>query len=121
MAKGNSAVIQQRHERWQEILRRWQASGSSQAAFCRRHGIPVWKMAWWRKRLGSGRTAPSAASAPFVPVGIVPAAVRLDRFELVLTGGRRLRFPAELDPARLTAIVAALETVVSGPAEGSTC
>jgi hypothetical protein len=51
MAKINSrAADQQRHERWRELLARWQSSGLSQAAFCRRERIHVWQFAWWKKR-----------------------------------------------------------------------
>jgi len=117
MAKSNSQVANRRRERWQELLRRWEASGLSQAAFCRRHGIPVWKLAWWRKRLAEASLAGrpggrGVAPAPtFVPVKMVPAAVRPGRLELVLGCGQRLRFPADMDPATLAGIVAALEAL----------
>jgi hypothetical protein len=54
MAKINSrAADQQRHERWRELLARWQSSGLSQAAFCRQERIHVWQFTWWKKRLGA--------------------------------------------------------------------
>jgi hypothetical protein len=118
MAKINSGAVQRRHEHWRELLGRWRASGLSQAAFCQRHGIAVWKLAWWRKRLASGG---GVASAAFVPVKIVPAPLSLGRLEVVLRNGRRLRFAAELDPARLTAMVAPLEAISPARAECSTC
>jgi hypothetical protein len=55
MAKsGARAVAQERRERWRAVVGRWQASGLSQAEFFRRHGVAVWKLAWWRKRPAEG-------------------------------------------------------------------
>lgn len=53
MAARNSAVADRREQRWRELLVRWQDSGLSQAEFCRRRGIPVWKFLWWKKRLST--------------------------------------------------------------------
>jgi hypothetical protein len=120
MAKSNSnqATVEQRREHWRRILGRWQASGLSQAAFCRRQDIPVWKLAWWRKRL-KGQAEDSASL--FVPMTIAPTATSAAELELRLQGGRVLRFPAEVEPTTLTAIVAALENLPVVSAENSTC
>ena len=120
MAKINSdrATPEQRREHWRRIVGRWQSSGLSQAAFCRRQGIAVWKLAWWRKRL-DGQTEESTSL--FVPVGIAPAAASAVELELTLRGGRILRFGAEVEPTRLAGIVAALEKLPLAPTESSTC
>jgi hypothetical protein len=118
MAKSNSGLVAQRHEHWQRIVGRWRASGLSQAEFCRRQDIPVWKLAWWRKRL-KGQAEESASL--FVPVGIVPAAASTTELELTLPGGRILRFPAQVEPTTLAGIVAALEKLPLTPAGNSTC
>jgi hypothetical protein len=74
MAKSKAQAAVGRRERWRELLRRWQASGLSQAEFCRRRGIPVWKLAWWKRRLteeplaGRVDAESTAPEAPFVPV-----------------------------------------------------
>jgi len=107
MAAGNSQAAVRRRERWQEIVRRWQASGTSQAEFCRRRGIPLWKLAWWKRRLGSQGALPAAS---FLPVQVMASSV--GELELTLRGGRVLRFGVEVEPAKLAGIVAALETVV---------
>ena len=114
MAKSNSGVAVQRREHWRDLLSRWQASGLSQARFCQRRGIPVWKFAWWRKRLGANGVAPSPS---FVPVRVV-APPPAGELELTLRSGRVLRFDMSVDAARLAAIVSALEAVASG---GSAC
>ena len=132
MAKSNF-VIQRRREHWRELLRRWQGSGLSQAAFCRRHNIPTWKLAWWRKHLPAEdvgyRPERSLAKpdrsrsnrrrigrsvgpiAPFIPVRIVSPTEGSVRLELTLKSGRRLGFSADVNTSSLSAIVAALESL----------
>ena len=105
MAKNESEFVVRRRERWRELLSQWRASGLSQAQFCQRGGIPVWKFSWWRKRLGTEGTP---ASPSFVPVHVV-AAPAAGEFELTLRGGRALRFGSGVDTARLVEIVRALE------------
>jgi hypothetical protein len=117
MAISRDEVAGRRRAYWQEILGRWRASELSQAQFCRRRGIPVWKFAWWKKRLAAERVAPGSS---FVPVQVV-ASSPAEELELVLRGGRVLRFGAGMDPARLTAIVAAVEAVAPALAEGAAC
>ena len=120
MAKSISdhATGEQRREHWRRIVGRWQASGLSQAVFCRRQDIPVWKLAWWRKRL-KGQAKDSASL--FVPVGIAPIRASAAELELTLPGGRVLRFGTEVEPTRLAGIVAALEKLPLAPAGSSTC
>jgi hypothetical protein len=126
MAKSNAdrATVEQRHEQWRRIVGRWRDSGLSQAEFCRRQDIPVWKLAWWRKRLaGQADESASAESirttSLFVPVGIASASPSAVELELAFPGGRRLRFGAEIDPAKLAAIVAALESTPAGPSDSA--
>jgi hypothetical protein len=135
MAKSESGtVVQRRRERWRELLRRWRASGLSQAEFCRRHGVAVWKLAWWKRRLAKvpfdreARTARKRrsdrsveCSASFVPVGVLSTSVRIGRMELLLGAGRRLRFAADVDPGKLAEIVAALERVAVTATGSSPC
>jgi hypothetical protein len=119
MARSNCEVADRRREHWRELLRRWQASGISQAQFCRRRGIPVWKFAWWKKRLSDEHPA---ADGLFVPVRVAPSTASCAELELTLRGGRLLRFGADVPPARLAEIVAALEACPTGPrTEGSSC
>jgi len=127
MAKRNAEKAARRRERWRELLRRWRASGLSQAAFCRRRGIPAWKLAWRKRRLGETAAAERprgpadgkqpAPRVPFMPVGIVspPPAFEL---ELTLRSGRLLRFGSDVEATKLAAIVAALE---AASAEGQAC
>ena len=117
MAMSRDEVAERRLAYWRDLLARWGASGLPQSQFCRRRGIPVWKLAWWRKRLAAERVAPGSS---FVPVQVV-APLPAGELELVLRGGRVLRFGAGVDPARLSAIVAALEAGAAALAEDAAC
>ena len=120
MAKSNSdrAAVRQRREQWRRIVGRWRASGLSQAEFCRRQDIPVWKLAWWRKRL---KVQAQDSASLFVPVGMAPIPASAGDLELTLPGGRVLRFGAQVEPTALAGIVAALEKLPVVAAESSTC
>jgi hypothetical protein len=139
MAKINSgAADQQRREHWRRLLARWQSSGLSQAAFCRRERIHVWQFTWWKKRLGAdgvirpvrhpqrSREIAPTGIAPnptiptggqvagrhdlqFVPVQVVASPAASD-LELTLRGGQVLRFGVDVEAAKLVKIVAALES-----------
>ena len=115
MASGKDEAAQRRREHWREVLRRWQSSGLSQAAFCRQRKIPVWRFTWWKKRLRDG--SPTADDL-FVPIHFAPPAATSADFELTLRGRRLLRFGADVQPAKLTAIVAAIESLCP---EGQAC
>ena len=116
MATSNSyaAAVRQRRDHWREIMRRWGESGLSQAVFCRRHKLRDGQFSWWKRWLAGmaarGEGQSGAAAPTFVPVNIVQAAVvDENQLELLLKGERSLRFCAGIDPARLSAIVKALE------------
>jgi len=37
---------------WQRMVEAWQASGLTQAEFCRRRGLKAANFSWWKRRLG---------------------------------------------------------------------
>ena len=120
MAKSNSdSVGEQRHERRRELLRRWRASGLSQAAFCRHRKIPAWKFRWWRNRL---KGAAGASGELFLPLRVAPTASSAGDLELAMRGGLVLRFGADVDPAALAGIVKALSLAPGAlDGEGRSC
>jgi hypothetical protein len=87
-------------------IRRWAASGSSKAAFCRAEGISPVTFFRWMQEFGS--VGQPSASGGFVEV-------RLDRataprgFELEFSSGRRLRIPPGFDAGDLERILALLD------------
>jgi hypothetical protein len=104
--KRNAPAADRRREYWRKVLRRWQSSGLSQAAFCRQRKIPAGRFTWWKRRL---RDDGVVAGHGFVPVQVAPWAVRSSELELTLRGGRVLRFDANVNVSKLAAIAAALE------------
>jgi len=116
MANSKAEAAERRREHWREVLRRWESSGLSQAAFCRQREIPIWRFTWWKKRLSDER--PAQAGGLFVPVGVARSGTSSAGLELTLRGGRLLRFDADVPPARLAEIVAALETCPDGSRPG---
>lgn len=122
---------------WREVLARRAASGLSVREFCRRERLGEASFYAWRRTLIQRDRAPKGAA--FVPVVVQvqePVSTRVGRFSssaasqaatlpallpperallaIELRGGRTLRLPAAISPARLARIVQALEA--TGPA-----
>lgn len=64
MRQGISVESQQRRRFWEDHLRAWQTSGSSQAGYCREHGLSDKSFLYWKKRLNSARVAVSLVEVP---------------------------------------------------------
>lgn len=99
-----------KERRWRELVERQLASGLSARAFCRREGLSEASFYAWRRTLDErdGQRGASAKSCPaFVPVAVTggPRA----GFVLELSGGRVLRLPETMPPARLAELVHALD------------
>ena len=82
-------------------------SGLSVRKFAIREGLNEKKLFWWRRILQKAvLLAPPAPPTPkFVEIQHVPAT----QLEVVLLGGRLLRFPATLDVGVLQRVATALE------------
>jgi transposase-like protein len=111
--------------RWREILRRWDSSGLSIAAFCRRARVPVSSFYAWRRKLraGGGRVVSGCAPEGFAevrltaePGAVEPAAATgPGAIELHLPHGRRIVVRPGFDRATLLAVVDVLERSNAGP------
>ena len=64
MKRTISTAGQQRRVFWENHLREWQASGLSQAGYCRKHGLRNKSFVYWKKRLGPARVAVSLVEVP---------------------------------------------------------
>ncbi len=53
MKRTISAEGRQRRTFWENHLREWQASGLSQAGYCRKHGLSKKSSVYWKKRLAN--------------------------------------------------------------------
>jgi transposase-like protein len=78
---------------WQQQIQAWQASGLTQAAYCRQHGLNPNTFNGWRRRY---RAAPAPATG-LVPVQVAPAAPA-SALVLRLAAGHALELPADTGP-----------------------
>ena len=104
---------------WQRHLDRWERSGLSQAAFCRRHGLKAVTFGWWKRKLATGRThirrrgadagrASSMARRTDCVEGALTRA-GMAAYEVVLSPGVVLRLPADFDPDRVSQLIAVVK------------
>jgi len=43
----------ERREHWRVVVGQWQASGESQAGFCRDRALAAWQFRYWARRLAA--------------------------------------------------------------------
>ena len=72
---------------WKQHCAAWQASGLSQAAYCKRHGLKLSNFAYWRTRSKKGQRK-------LMPLSLGPVSVS-HRVVLDLSQGLRLELPAQ--------------------------
>lgn len=119
-----AVLMSEREHHYRGLLAEFAASGKTIKAFSEERGIPRNRLSWWRNQLkwkdaalGTGQSsklvpvrvlsaAPSAV--PSSPAGPAPAPANA-MLEVVVKSGRVLRAPVDMDPAKLVALVAALE------------
>lgn len=80
---------------WGKHIETWQASGLSQAAYCRRHGLSA---AYFSQRLRTHREAPVAGGQALIPVRIEAEAPLVGSMVLHRGQGQRLEIPASVSP-----------------------
>jgi transposase len=118
MTNGAVEVITsvQRRRRWpraekERIVAAALAPGAVASEVARAAGIHTSQLFRWRQEL----CGPSAASASFAPVAIVPDAVApvaaTSTIEVELAGGTRMRITGAADPAVVTALIAGLAKI----------
>jgi len=114
MAQVSAPTLSERGEYWLGHLRRWEAAGTTQAAYCRRHDLSAAAFRWWRRKLlregrlttrdGNAADRRRTSRPGFVEVvaSMSPAPEASGRYEIVLPNQRRLRLwgPFEADVVR---------------------
>jgi transposase len=117
-----------RREYWRALLEEFRRSGLTQAAFCRRRGIPPGTLGYWKCILArEARRTRAPASAPagserltFLPVEVAlpPPAHAMAKgvppdeaanVEIVLAQGRRVRVRGPVDAQWLGQVVTVLD------------
>ena len=92
-------------------------SGSSVSSVARQHDINANQLFKWRRELASAPTpadlvpvevTATRSAGPLIEVGSTPATRELGQIEIALSGGVRVRIKGAVDPAAVTAAVAAV-------------
>lgn len=123
-----------RAEYWQRMVTAWEASGLSQAEFCRRRGLKAVTFAWWKRRLvgtggghrrrgrGAQRQTSAGQKGPaFVEVAL-PDGVAAGRstkvsdlggaqesgYEIAFPCGTSIRLPVDFDVDRASHLISAV-------------
>jgi hypothetical protein len=110
-------MIGDRETMWMErrgLVSRWEQSGESMAAFCRREGIAYWKLLSWRKRLEELDASEGGFAELVVggeqcasEDGKLTQAVHGALLEIALPGGACVRVFAGADAALLRTVIEA--------------
>lgn len=87
---------------WRALVERFEQSGQSMTAFCRRAKLPRSSFVKWRRRVSKGARAAQAELSPAFVEWIAPRPAQPDAaqgggdvaFELALPGGAVLRWKA---------------------------
>ena len=120
------ADCKEHSRRWTEWVSKWQGSGSSQAAFCREHGLNgntfnYWKLRVLKQRPGTKRfrrvpgakSAANGGKARFTPVRVVAAAPGIVApacaYEVSLRSGHTIRIASNFDEASLRRLIGVLD------------
>jgi len=90
---------------WKQHIEAWQASGLSQAAYCRRHGLSP---ATFSARLREHRALPEPAAPALIPVRVGPSAPPAGPLVLRLASGHQLELPASAEPRWLAELLRCL-------------
>jgi len=114
-----------KEQEWRERVQRWQQSGESVRAFCRREGLHESAFFAWRRELTRRRQERQAArterkqvkpSMPAKPIRFLPVQVAVeDRtgdpggVEILLDAGRAIRVRPGFDRQTLAEVLAILE------------
>ena len=72
-------------DQWQAIIKQWQASELSAAAFCQQHDVVYHNFLYWRRKLGKPVSHKLVPVVPDLPLSVA------DDIELALPGGLLIR------------------------------
>ena len=82
---------------WEQHIAACEAIGSTQAGYCRRHGLKYWTFKDWRQRLRPVTTATTASLQTLVPVMVSSALPAAGTLELCVGDHVRLSLPSSVD------------------------
>lgn len=94
------------------LLQNYRASGLTRTEFCRRIGIPVSTLDYYRRREGQRHRPSNQQQLIRVEVEAPQQGPAQSRFTIILTNGRRIETPSQFDEAALTRLIRIAEAVV---------
>lgn len=112
---------------WRLVLEEYQRSGLAVRAFCQREGLSEPSFYAWRREIRQRDGKPPAAGEceqqTLIPVDLVELVTESlspgevaprSALEVITPSGFTLRFPAEIEPQQLRALLAAIADCQSG-------
>ena len=114
MKQRRNATRRRSAAQWAILVRAWERSRGSAAAFAADHGVSPATLTWWRWRLATKGTG--TALVPAEPLRLVEVCVASEEasgrantgWELVTARGHALRVREGIDPRDLQTVLAAL-------------
>jgi hypothetical protein len=95
--------------RWVERLERFAARSLTVAAFCSAEGVSQSNFYLWRRRLAQPVPSPVGRAPTVVPIRIAPPPTSTTPVEMALPSGTVVRFPADVRPELIVAVLRGLE------------
>lgn len=92
---------------WRPHVSAWRGSGLSQAAYCRRHGLDVKRLAYWQRVLDESQ---APATSALVPIRLQEPVAGDGRIEVCLRNGLRVWLSPGTAPMQLVPLLRALGT-----------
>ncbi len=124
MTKTRKANETERSKYWRGGVKEWEASGMTQASFCRERELSPAAFSWWRSefkrrdRKAEAGVQPSEAGKnpapprfPFVQVSVPETMAPCppqDRIEIILPSGHQIRVPQEFSSETLQRVIEVL-------------
>jgi transposase-like protein len=90
---------------WNNHIEAWQASGLSQAAYCRQHGLNANTFSGWLRQY---RSLEKPRHPALIPVQVQPLPTAVEPVVLRHAQGHRLEFPATVSPRWLAELLQCL-------------
>ena len=100
----------------ERLVLEFERSGLRRKAFCETHGLNVFTLDAWRKRIGQSRTQDKIVPVEIVEDGVVPRDAmqaanvgRSGQFRVVLSQGLRIEVEPGFDAAELRRLIGVLD------------
>ena len=98
------------------LVSEFEQSGLRRKEFCETHGLNVFTLDAWRKRIAQSKTQEKIVPVEIVEDGAVPRAMRAEswgqswQFRIVLSQGLRIEVEPGFDAAELRRLISALDS-----------